>query len=283
MKKPDDLPSTAPAAAPSGPQQRQRSSRLNYVWRVFATGFAFVVFGIAGILAGVIGVPLLRLVVHDRQRQQRVARRAVQGFFALFIQMLVSLRIMTWSVNNPAALAAPGTLVVANHPSLLDVVLLVPLVPDACCIAKQSLFRNVVMRGALTAAGYIGNEDPMQMLAAAAVNLDQGSPVVLFPEGTRTEAGQPPRFGRGAANLSVRTGHAITPVFIRCEPTTLTRNEPWYQVPYRPMHYTITVGPTCPAIELGQGSAPASILVRRQQERVMDFFNRMVDDGGPSS
>ena len=123
MKKPDDLPSTAPAAAPSGPQQRQRSSRLNYVWRVFATGFAFVVFGIAGILAGVIGVPLLRLVVHDRQRQQRVARRAVQGFFALFIQMLVSLRIMTWSVNDPAALAAPGTLVVATTMSVGTLIL----------------------------------------------------------------------------------------------------------------------------------------------------------------
>ena len=255
--------------------------RINYYWRVLASGIGFAVFGIAGLIAGLVGIPVLRLCVPDRPRQQAIARRAVQRFFQLFIRMTVALGVLTWSVENPAPLRRRGALIVANHPSLLDVVFLVSLIPDACCIVKQSLFSNPVMRGALTAGGYIGNDDAMQMLDGAAMNLAQGSPVVMFPEGTRTEPDQAPQFGRGAANLSVRSGSAITPVFIRCEPTTLTRNERWYQVPYKPMHYTITVGPVCPAIDASQIAAPVSILVRRQQERVMEFFNRMVDAHRP--
>ena len=251
--------------------------QANYYWRVLASGLGFAVFGVAGLIAGLLGIPVLLLCVPDRTRQQAIARRAVQRFFQLFIRMTVALGVLTWSVENPEPLRRRGALIVANHPSLLDVVFLVSLIPDACCIVKQSLFSNPVMRGALTAGGYIGNDDPMQMLEGATMNLAQGSPVVMFPEGTRTEPNQPPQFGRGAANLSVRSGNPITPVFIRCEPTTLTRNERWYQVPYKPMHYTITVGPACPAIDATRFAAPVSILVRRQQERVMEFFNRMVD------
>jgi len=253
-----------------------------YYWRVLASGFGFAIFGVAGLVAGLVGIPILRLCIRDRVRQQAMARHAVQRFFQWFIRMTVNLGILTWSVENPAPLTRRGALIVANHPSLLDVVFLVSLIPDACCIVKQSLFSNPVMRGALTAAGYIGNDDPMQMLEAAASNLEQGSPVVMFPEGTRTEPDQAAQFGRGAANLSVRAQCPITPVFIRCEPTTLTRNEPWYQVPYKPMHYTITVGPACPAIDAAQSASPVSILVRRQHARVMEFLNRMAATGRPS-
>ncbi len=253
----------------------------NYYWRVFASGLGFATFGIAGLFAGLLGIPILRLCIRDQARQQAMVRHGVQRFFRLFIRMIKGLGVLTWSVDNPAPLTRQGTLIVANHPSLLDVVFLVSLIPNACCIVKQSLFRNPFMRGALTAAGYIGNDDPMQMLDAAARNLAQGSPVVMFPEGTRTEPDQRPQFGRGAANLSVRAQCPITPVFIRCEPTTLTRNESWYQVPYKPMHYTIIVGPACPVIDAAQGTAPVSILVRRQQARVMEFFTRMVDSGRP--
>jgi hypothetical protein len=34
----------------------------------------------------------------------------------------------------------------------------------------------------------------------------------------------------------------VTPVFVRCDPTTLAKNMPWYRIPPRRVHYTFRVG-----------------------------------------
>ncbi|MFV9616703.1 MAG: 1-acyl-sn-glycerol-3-phosphate acyltransferase, partial [Gammaproteobacteria bacterium] len=44
-----------------------------------------------------------------------------------------------------------------------------------------------------------------------------------------------------AANVAVRTQADITPVLIECKPTTLTKNDRWYQVPDKRMHFRLQV------------------------------------------
>jgi hypothetical protein len=79
------------------------------------------------------------------------------------------------------------------------------------------------------------------------------------------------------------------PVFIACEPTTLTRNERWYEVPYKRVHFSLTVGPECEPPTHGkahgetdeetdgQSGVPTTILVRRQQDRLNAFFEHMLE------
>jgi 1-acyl-sn-glycerol-3-phosphate acyltransferase len=64
----------------------------------------------------------------------------------------------------------------------------------------------------------------------------------MFPEGTRTSVGQPLEFHRGAANVAVRAAASVTPVYIRCQPVTLTKAQPWYRIAPRRPHFTLEVG-----------------------------------------
>jgi len=50
------------------------------------------------------------------------------------------------------------------------------------------------------------------------------------------------QFHRGAANIAVRAASVVTPVFIRCVPTTLAKNMPWYQIPARRVRISFHVG-----------------------------------------
>jgi hypothetical protein len=50
------------------------------------------------------------------------------------------------------------------------------------------------------------------------------------------------QFHRGAANIAVRAASVVTPVFIRCVPTTLTKKLPWYQIPERRVLISFRVG-----------------------------------------
>ena len=163
-------------------------------------------------------------------------------------------------------------LVLANHPSLLDVVFLISLIPDANCVIKGPLTRNIFTRGPVIAAGYIINESADQVVEAAASAFANGESLIVFPEGTRTTPNQALSFKRGAANLALRAGSDITPVLIYCEPTTLTKNEPWYRVPSRPMHYRFLVRDLIPI-------APYSTLsptvgARRLTSDLVAFFER---------
>jgi len=132
--------------------------------------------------------------------------------------------------------------VIANHPSLIDVVVLISVIPDANCIVKQSLWHNPFTRGPIRAAQYISNSGSLDMLEEAADALREGQTLIVFPEGTRTTSGQPPEFHRGAASIALRGAQVITPVIIRVEPTTLTKAEPWYSVPSRRFHFLLRRG-----------------------------------------
>jgi 1-acyl-sn-glycerol-3-phosphate acyltransferase len=133
-------------------------------------------------------------------------------------------------------------MIVANHPSLIDVVFLIGLVPHANCVVKQSLWDNPFTRTPLRRTEYISNDGNMDMLDAAADALKQGQSLIIFPEGTRTQPGQAPAFHRGGAAIAVRGAKILTPVVIKVSPTTLTKAEPWYRIPKRRVHFSFRVG-----------------------------------------
>ena len=66
--------------------------------------------------------------------------------------------VLTYSVEGAEKLGRPGQMIIANHPSLIDVVFLIGLVRQANCVVKQSLWQNPFTRGPVRDAGYISND-----------------------------------------------------------------------------------------------------------------------------
>ncbi|MBJ7517671.1 MAG: 1-acyl-sn-glycerol-3-phosphate acyltransferase, partial [Stenotrophomonas sp.] len=130
--------------------------------------------------------------------------------------------------------------------ALIDVVLLVALLPNADCVVKRAVARNPFMLGTVGAAGYIVNDDGPALVEAGIAAVRGGGCLVIFPEGTRSEPGQPLRLRRGAANIAVRGRLDMTPVRIRCSPPTLEKGRKWYRVPPRRFHVSLEVGEDIP-------------------------------------
>jgi len=78
---------------------------------------------------------------------------------------------------------------------------------------------------------------------------------------------------RGAANIALRGHVPVTPVIITCEPTTLTKNEPWYRVPPRPFHVTMRLKPTIDIAPYRAEPRP-SIGARRLTRFLQNYFTR---------
>ena len=213
-----------------------------YWWRLIATALSFSLFGIGGVLLRVLIFPLLALLPGDALSRRTRARAVVSKTFYLFVRFMYRSGVLTYEVEGIERLGQPGQMVIANHPSLIDVVVLIAFIRDANCVVKQSLWDNPSMRGPLRAAHYISNSGSMDMLDEAACALQSGQTLVIFPEGTRTKPGQNPGFHRGAAAIALRGARIVTPVVISVSPTTLTKAEPWYSIPSRRFHIRLRVG-----------------------------------------
>jgi 1-acyl-sn-glycerol-3-phosphate acyltransferase len=206
--------------------------KINHFYRIVATGFCFMIFGIGGLLLSVMVLPLQRLVIRDTEQRKRYARHTVHVSFRYFIKLMQLVRIFNFDFAAAATLRqAKGQIIIANHPSLIDVVALIAMTPNADCVVKAQLFRNPFMRGVISSTGYISNADPDQLLDDCATSLAQGNNLIIFPEGTRSKPGQAMQFQRGAANIALRSASDYLALCIRCQPSTLTKEEQWYDVP----------------------------------------------------
>lgn len=189
-------------------------------------------FGVGGLLLSLLVFPMQRLFIRDITTRRQRARYTVHKSFKFFIKMMEHTGVFYFDFPTSEQFAeTKGKILVANHPTLIDVVSLISLLPHADCVVKAELFKNPFMRGVIQATGYITNADPEELLDDCATSLSRGSTLIIFPEGTRTKPGEVVKLQRGAANMAIRSGCNLTLCSLSCHPTTLTKNEPWYHIP----------------------------------------------------
>jgi 1-acyl-sn-glycerol-3-phosphate acyltransferase len=206
--------------------------QLNRLWRFCGTAFSFFAFGSGGLCLTIFWFPLVNFFVRDNSRKKAIAQVTIRQTFRLFINMMRWLGALDVVVEGREELRKDkGCIIIANHPSLIDYVLITSLLPQCVCIVKQSMWTNLFARGSVTAAGYIPNTDTSDMLSKCDKTLKSGNVLLVFPEGTRTVPGQPLNLKRGAAHIAVRTQRDIRLLHIQCNPSVLGKHDKWYKVP----------------------------------------------------
>ena len=113
---------------------------INRGWRLIGTGLSFTVFGIGGLILVVFVFPAIWLFSRDEETRARRSRAMVSLSFRRFLWMMHGLGVFDFDVD-PACRAAcrgdNGLIVVANHPTLIDVVQLLAEIPLGNCIVKK--------------------------------------------------------------------------------------------------------------------------------------------------
>jgi 1-acyl-sn-glycerol-3-phosphate acyltransferase len=246
---------------------------LDRAWRTAATGFCFAAFGVGGLVLRGVVFPLLNVVVAERERRARWARACIHHAFRLFVALMRRLGVLTYELRGAERLQRDGLLILANHPTLIDVVFLMSFVRSADCIVKAALAHNPFTRGPVRAAGFVCNDSGAGMVEDCLQSLRTGNNLIIFPEGTRT-----PRIGhqplqRGAANIAVRGQRNVTPVRIRVQPLTLGKGEKWYRVPAQRCHIEFEVGEDIAVAPFLADSASEAIAARRLTDHLTAYFS----------
>ncbi|WP_460469703.1 lysophospholipid acyltransferase family protein [Chromohalobacter beijerinckii] len=259
----------------NSPARTWISRHLNRGWRALGTLFSFTLFGCGGLVIGLLAAPMLNVLYREPRKRQHTARRLIAFSFRGFLMLMRGLGVLEYRLSHVSRLKRPGQLILANHPSLIDVIFLLAYTPNADCVVKGKLATNPFTRGPVRAAGYITNQDPQDVLEAAGHSLAQGHSLILFPEGTRTTPQRPIKFRRGGANIALRIGTPITPVLILCAPPTLSKEHPWYHVPARKVEIELHVLDDIPLPTDKQ--QPMAQTARRLTHQLSDYFNQELE------
>ena len=197
-------------------------------WRIFATFVSFLIFGLGGLIFPLIARPLLWIFVRDTAKRNRLGKSCIHYSFRAFVEIMQFLGVLKYKVSGLERLSTSGNLILANHPTLIDVVMLIAFIKNADCVVKSSLFKNPATSGPILMAGYIANNSPLEVVEQAAHSLKQGNNVIIFPEGTRTKSNEVLKLKRGAANIALTANADITPAIIQCNPPALSKEQNWY-------------------------------------------------------
>lgn len=254
---------------------------LNRLWRALGVCFAFILFGAGGIALGFLAMPVLRLTTLDTETLRRRAQRFVSGCFRGYIALWRWMGLISVELHHlqrlQASVGPRGRMVIANHPSLIDVVLLVSLLPEVDCIVKRSLWRNPFLRWPVLWARYIPNDTGEILVRACVERLHKGRTLLLFPEGTRTRPDEPMHMQRGAAQIALAAGCEIVPVLVQCEPEFLSKRQwPW-QAPKVKPHFTISVEEALTYLAEPRPGEPSSLAARRLTREFVAWYRQKVD------
>lgn len=108
---------------------------------------------------------------------------------------------------------------VANHLSLLDILVLFRLFRHFKWVSKVENFRIPFIGWNMRLNRYIplrrgDRESVVQMMAACERTLAEGNPIMMFPEGTRSVTGELKEFKTGAFELALKTRRPILPIVL---------------------------------------------------------------------
>ena len=178
-----------------------------------------------------------------RQQGLVIGRAAIssvyRGFWA-FAQWLGLMRI-DYSALDVLGRDA-GLIIAANHPSMLDALLVIARVPRGICIMRASLMRNPFLGAGARLARYIRNDPPRGMIRSCVTNLQEGAQLVLFPEGTRTINPPINPFRPGVTLIAHLAQVPIQTVIIEAESPYLGKGWPIWRTPQFPIVIRVRLG-----------------------------------------
>lgn len=254
----------------------------SYIWRLIMTWLAFILFGLASIIASLLLI--IPYLILPKRNTQKLSQKLIKFSYKVLLTFLTTTSVMEVSFENLQLLRdLKGTLIIANHPTFLDVVALLSEVDAVDCIVKSALWHNPFFVGIVKTAQYINSSNPHEMISICQERLQSGHNILIFPEGTRSNPDHLQEFKRGFASIALLSQCKIIPVFFHCHPLVLTKQSKWYETSKSKFTLRVCAFPEIPVEALLSNIDDKTIQSKELSKQIESFYNILFKNNGQNA
>lgn len=180
----------------------------------FVKLFCYLFFGTGSVVLALVVFPWIRVFVHPKEKFQIKAREFVSASFRMFANVMRMTGALSLRVDDRAKYRnIHGKIIIANHPSMLDFVFIMSLVPNANCIVRGGL-ANTVLGGVIRQCYIVNSLDFDELCRLCKQTIDEGNNVIIFPEGTRSPRHGVNPYKKGAARIAYYSNCDVLPILV---------------------------------------------------------------------
>lgn len=217
------------------------ASWLSQLYEYFVYYGGLLLFAVMCLAWSLVAVPLGLLL--PERTGLRLGRWAIMVGFRAYLRIIELSGLVECDLDALDSLGDERSLIIApNHPSLIDVVLIVSRLPNAACIIKANLWDQIILGGSARLAGYIRNISQARLIVDATREIESGSQLLVFPEGTRTRGKQIQPFKGGFALIAKRAQAPVQTVFIEINHPFLCKECSLLKKPEFPLQFRARLG-----------------------------------------
>lgn len=220
------------------------AKKVNWLWRLFMTGILFLSFSLGGWVLSHFFIYAVNLVEKNEVRRIQKMRQWTSRSFRLFLYFAQKTGVLTLHIEGQELLRKDkGRLIIANHPTLLDYVIIAAVMEEIDCVVKANLLQNFFIGKLIRQLNYLPNDDDAEyFLGEIQSRLNANHNVLIFPEGTRSTVEKPLVLQRGASRIALKTQCQLRIIKINCSESILSKGASWYEVPSEKPVFTLQVG-----------------------------------------
>lgn len=208
-----------------------------------------------------------------RRRKQRIVQWSIHHMTRWFLRAMVTTR--TIRLNEPGETFERPAVVIANHQSFIDILVLLSICPKAVMVTNGWVWRSPVFGRIVRYLGFYHTAEGYERLAPAlAQKVADGYSVIVFPEGTRSVDGTIRRFHKGAFYLAEKLGLEILPICLYGNGMISSKRQPIY------IKHGLVVSRILPRMphpapsECTERTRAACRMMRAEYRRLYETYNR---------
>ena len=254
---------------------------FTYSFNVLLKIIFLIYFGVGAMILAIVVFPFLRLYAIKKDFGV-VARAYVSRTFRDFLKQLSILGGSKVIVQDREYFKnIHGKVIVANHPSLLDFVYIMSLVPNSNCIVRGGLTKTP-LAGVIKQA-YITNTTEFDDLCKLCKEtIDKGNNVIIFPEGTRSPRHGKNNYKKGAARIALYSNANVLPLFIGgTDKYGLGKKDPLFS--YNPVERYVYDIQVLPEIDISEYKDLSEPIAAKHVTEKMESLIRAAGDEYPKT
>ena len=202
---------------------------MKYIRSILAV-FCFFIFGIGAVILNFLLFPFIK-------NNKELCSDIIHYTWKFFVNLMMWLKLFRLDIKKLGKIK--NKVIVSTHPSFIDIVILIALIPRSTCFVKKELAHNPILKNLVTSI-FITNEVELEELKSESKKmLDRGFNVIIFPSGIRHRRDEFPKIRKGASLVALNAGKNIVPVRMFSDRDFMFINQPFYAVSDRCVNFEI--------------------------------------------